>query len=59
MALGIAVAAMVAAWLPFSILYVNAVTKHAIAAAKLSTAPKTGAAGQPAQALTPVTTRVS
>jgi hypothetical protein len=57
--LGIAVAALVAAWLPFSILYVNAVTKHAIAAAKLSAAPKTSAARRPAQALTPVTTRVS
>ena len=28
--LGVAIAALVAAWLPFSVMYVNAVTKHAI-----------------------------
>jgi hypothetical protein len=58
MVLGVAVAALVAAWLPFSILYVSAVTKHAIAAAKLGAVPRTSA-GHPASVLAPVTTRVS
>jgi len=31
--LGVAVAALLAAWLPFSLLYINALTKHAVAVA--------------------------
>jgi hypothetical protein len=60
-ALGIAVAALVAAWLPFSILYINALTNHAVTVAKAGPAAQTAgaSAGQPAQPLTPVTTRTS
>ena len=58
--LSIAVAALVAAWLPFSILYVNAVTQHAVAAAKAGSGlPTAAAGGQAAPAPTPVTTRAS
>lgn len=59
--LAIAVAALVAGWLPFSILYINALTKHAVTVAKAGSAPQTASAspGQPAQPLTPVTTRTS
>jgi hypothetical protein len=60
-ALGIALATLVAAWLPFSILYINALTKHAVIVAKAGSAPHTASsgAGQPTQPLTPVTTRAS
>jgi hypothetical protein len=57
--LGLAVAALVAAWLPFSILYINALTKHVVTVAKAGSAPQTASAGQPAQSLAPVTTRTS
>ena len=59
--LSIAVAALVAAWLPFSILYINALSKHAAVVAKAgSAAQRAGAGGrQPVQSLAPVTTRTS
>ena len=59
--LGVAVAALVAAWLPFSILYIDALTNHAVTVAKAGSAPHTASAsaGQPAQPLTPVITRSS
>lgn len=59
--LGIAVAALVAAWLPFSILYINALSKHSAVVAKAGSAPQTVTAstGHPAQSLAPVTTRTS
>jgi hypothetical protein len=59
--LSIAVAALVAAWLPFSVLYISALSKHAQAVASVKSTPQTAApAGtQPAAQLAPVTTRTS
>lgn len=59
--LGIAIAAIIAAWLPFSVLYVTAVNKHAqIALATKPTAQgATSSSGRPAQPLASVTTRTS
>jgi hypothetical protein len=59
--LGIVVGALVAAWLPFSILYINALSRHAVAAAKAGGAPQTAGAGgiQQNRSLAPITTRTS
>lgn len=59
--LAIAVAALVAGWLPFSILYINALTKHAVSVAKAGSAPQSASAstGQPGRPVVPVTTRTS
>jgi hypothetical protein len=63
--LGIALAALLAAWLPFSILYVNALTNHAlVVASKSGPVLRTTASGaaqpaQSAQTAIPVTTRTS
>ena len=57
--LSIAVAALVAAWLPFSVLYVTAVTQHTVAAAKAGTALPTAGGRHAAPSPTPVTTRTS
>ena len=60
--LSIAIAALVAAWLPFSVLYINALSKHPATTATTvaGTQPASGAgSSQPAKALTPVTTRTS
>jgi hypothetical protein len=59
--LSVAIAALVAAWLPFSILYIDALSKHAVAVAKAGGATQTaGASAGPAvPSLTPVTTRTS
>ncbi len=62
--LGLALAALLAAWLPFSILYVNAVTNHALVASKTGSVIRTatsgaGQAAQPVQTLAAVTTRTS
>jgi hypothetical protein len=56
--LGVAVAAIVAAWLPFSILYIDALTRHATVLAKAGSAPQTVAAGH-GQSIRPITTRTS
>jgi len=53
----IAVAALVAAWLPFSILYINALTNHAVSVAKAGRTAQT--TGSTAQHQLPITTRVS
>ena len=72
-ALGIALAALLAAWLPFSILYVNALTNPAlVVATKSGPVLRTTASGsvqavttsggqapQPVHAVAPVTTRTS
>jgi hypothetical protein len=69
--LSVAIAALVAAWLPFSVLYVDAVTKHAtvvIAKAGHAVVTTRSSGGQtgvstgstaPARAPAPVTTRAS
>lgn len=61
--LGIVVAALVAAWLPFSILYIDALSRHSASVAKTAQAAPgaqtTSAAGNAATAPSPVTTRVS
>lgn len=58
--LAIAVAALVAAWLPFSILYINALTNHAVAAAKVTHSLSAGtSSGQPGHSPPPIRTRVS
>lgn len=67
--LGLALAALLAAWLPFSILYVNALTNHALVAAKTGSVIRTATSGaaasgagpsaQPVHAVAPVTTRTS
>ena len=67
-ALGIALAALLAAWLPFSIFYVNALTHHALVVATksgpvlrttASGAVQPAQPGQPAPAAVPVSTRAS
>ncbi len=63
-ALGLALAALLAAWLPFSVLYVNALSNHALVVSKTGTAIRTATSGaaqpaQPVHMLTPVTTRTS
>jgi len=65
--LGIAVASLVAAWLPFSVLYIGALSRHAQAVATAAALP--APAAQPANAkslssrqaatVTPVVTRTS
>jgi hypothetical protein len=62
--LGLALAALIAAWLPFSILYVNALTNHALVVAKTGSVVRTASSGaaqpaQPVHTLAPVTTRTS
>jgi hypothetical protein len=73
--LGVAVAALLAAWLPFSVMYVNAVQKSAVASVTLKaghpvlTTKTSGgqvvqtaapaSAGKPVQTAVPVTTRAS
>ena len=62
MVLSIAVAALVAAWLPFSVLYVSAMTKHVVTVATApSPATHTAGAssGQTFPSVTPVITHVS
>jgi hypothetical protein len=58
--LSLGIAAIVAAWLPFSVLYINALSNRV--ATVRATSPLTTAsapARQPATTLTPVTTRTS
>lgn len=59
--LSIAVAALVAAWLPFSVLYISALSKHAQTVANAKPAPQTASPSSVQQAAqpTPVTTRAS
>ena len=60
--LSVAVAALVAAWLPFSVLYVNAVTKHAVTVATArgpATLTAGASSGQTVPSVTPVITHVS
>jgi hypothetical protein len=59
--LSIAVAALVAASLPFSVLYINALSKHAQAVANVKAAAQTASPTrtEPASQPTPVTTRTS
>jgi uncharacterized membrane protein len=58
--LSLGIAAIVAAWLPFSILYINALSKHVATVNATSTVHTVSAtAGHPTTALTPVTTRTS
>jgi hypothetical protein len=61
MVLSLAVAALLAASLPFSVIYVNAVVTRASLAAKPSHVVQSSGAttGQPVHALAPVTTRTS
>jgi uncharacterized membrane protein len=56
--LSIGIAAIVAVWLPFSILYINALSKHA-AAVNATTRTAAVSAGHGTTAVTPVTTRTS
>ena len=58
--LSLGVAAIVAAWLPFSMLYINALSNRS-AAASVSGTPSVqiSSAGHPATTRTPVTTRTS
>jgi hypothetical protein len=58
--LSLGIAAIVAAWLPFSVLYINALSNRVAtvnATSTLHTASTT--ASHPATTLTPVTTRTS
>jgi hypothetical protein len=58
--LSFAVAALLAAWLPFSVIYINALITRAPLAAKPGLVQSSGATtGQPVRALGPVTTRTS
>jgi hypothetical protein len=57
--LSIVIAVLVAAWLPFSVLYINALSKHAAAVAKTVTVTQSARAGHAALSLAPVTTRTS
>jgi len=65
--LGIVVAALVAAWLPFSILYIDALSRHTAvvttttvpAIQSAPSSPTTTSGGAAASAPTAVTTRVS
>ncbi len=59
--LSIGTAAIVAAWLPFSIIYINALGKHAstVASQGASGTARAAAGGQSTGALTPVVTRTS
>jgi hypothetical protein len=59
--LSIAVAALIAAWLPFSVLYVTAVHNHAqaVAASKPTTQGPASGSGHAAQPLASVKTRTS
>jgi hypothetical protein len=57
--LGVAVAALLAAWLPFSVLYINALTNHAAALARAGTHTLTLHGGHAASAPAPITTRTS
>jgi hypothetical protein len=57
--LSLGIAAIVAAWLPFSFLYINALSNR-VATVKATTPQAASApAGHPATTLTPVTTRTS
>ena len=56
--LSIGIAAIVAAWLPFSILYIDALSKHA-AAVNATTRTAAVSTGHGTTAVTPVTTRTS
>ncbi len=58
--LSLGIAAIVAAWLPFSVLYIDALSKRAATVNSTSTLHAASAtAGHPATTLTPVTTRTS
>jgi hypothetical protein len=58
--LSLGIAAIVAAWLPFSVLYINALSNRVATVTATSTLKTAGAPiGQPATTLTPVTTRAS
>jgi len=64
MVLSVAVAALVAAWLPFSLFYIDALSKHAASVATPSLSASTtttskAPAVQTAQSPTPVVTRTS
>lgn len=58
--LSLGIAAIVASWLPFSVLYINALSNR-VATVKASSPVKiaSAASGQPAMTVTPVTTRAS
>jgi hypothetical protein len=58
--LSLGIAAIVAAWLPFSVLYINALSNR-VATVKATSPIRTASApaGQPATTLTPVATRTS
>ena len=59
--LGLAVATLLAAWLPFSILYINALTKHAVAVASAGSGARVvNVSGSHAtHTAPPITTRTS
>ena len=58
--LSLGIAAIVAAWLPFSVLYINALSKRVATVNATSTLHTVSAtAGHSATTLTPVTTRTS
>jgi hypothetical protein len=59
--LGMAVAALLAAWMPFSILYINALTKHAVAVATAGSGARVVnvTSRHATHAAAPITTRTS
>jgi hypothetical protein len=57
--LSVAIAALVAAWLPFSILYINALSKHAAAVARVNPVTQGAGGGQATPSPAAVTTRTS
>lgn len=58
--LGLTVAALLAAWLPFSILYINALTKHAVAVATAGGARVVTVVGRHStHTVAPIVTRAS
>ena len=57
--MGVAVAALLAAWLPFSILYINALSNHASAVATASSHTIALHGSHSTTAPAPITTRTS
>ena len=57
--LSVAIAAFVAAWLPFSLLYIDALSKRASAVPTVVHVTSTTASGHSVTAVTPLTTRTS
>ena len=57
--LSVAIAALVAAWLPFSILYISALSRHAAAVARVNPVTQGASGGHPTPSRAAVTTRTS